>query len=185
MDNLKARIRNIHVNLQSLLEYLSSQGIKPKLKIGASAQVEEITFSIPVGRYRANWLIRVCLATSSMTISGGVTKTFFGHNVWVFNNEYVQLVAILGIVGRALDRVVGLRLPQSLLHWGFPDISIERVELTNHHVLPEPETQFSAIKKIDTLFVSGNCPASLPTSRFRRDRIAADWPRSVASTALG
>ena len=33
--------------------------------------------------------------------------------------------------------------------------------------------------------VSGNCPASLPTSRFRRDRIAADWPRSVASTALG
>ena len=35
------------------------------------------------------------------------------------------------------------------------------------------------------IVVSGNCPASLPTSRFRRDRIAADWPRSVASTALG
>lgn len=153
MDNLKARISNIYVNLQSLLEYLSSQGIKPKLKIGASAQVEEITFSIPVGRYQTNWFIRVCLATNSVAISGGVTKTFFGHNVWVFNNEYVQLVAILGIVGRQLDQVVGLRLPGSLFHWGFPDISIERVELTNHHVLPETETQFSAIKKIDKLFV--------------------------------
>lgn len=153
MDNLKARICNIHINLQDLLEYLSSQGIKPKLKIGPLAQVEEITFSIPVGRYGTNWFIRACLATNSVSISGGVTKTFFGHNVWVFNDEYVQLEAILGIVGRALNRVVGLRLPESLFHRGFPDIFIERVELTNHHVLPEPETQRTAIKKIDTLFI--------------------------------
>ena len=33
--------------------------------------------------------------------------------------------------------------------------------------------------------VSGNRAAFLPTSSAGGDRIEADWPRSVASTALG
>ena len=152
MDNLKARFSNAYVNVQTLFEGLSSDGIKPKAKIGASAQVEEITFSVPVGRYRTNWFVRVCLESNSVTISGGVTKTFFDHNAWVFNNEYVQLKAILDIVVRRLARIEGLRLPLRLLQGDFSDVAIERVELTNHHVLPEQETQFSAINKVDTLF---------------------------------
>ena len=35
------------------------------------------------------------------------------------------------------------------------------------------------------LVVSGNRSAFLPTSSVGGDRIEADWPRSVASTALG
>ena len=152
MDNLKARISNTYINIQSLFEHLSSEDIKPKAKIGASAQVEEITFSVPVGRYRTNWFVRVCLATNSVTISGGVTKTFFGHNVWVFNNEYVQLRAILGIVVRRLARIEGLKLPATALKGDYSEVAVERVELTTHHVLPEQETQFSAINKTDMLF---------------------------------
>ena len=38
---------------------------------------------------------------------------------------------------------------------------------------------------IGTIFVSGNRAAFLPTSSAGGDRIEADWPRSVASTALG
>lgn len=34
-------------------------------------------------------------------------------------------------------------------------------------------------------WVSGNRAAFLPTSSAGGDRIEADWPRSVASTALG
>lgn len=59
-------------------------------------------------------------------------------------------------------------------------------------LLGEPSTQPAApvmeptgFVDAGTLKVSGNRAAFLPTSSAGGDRIEADWPRSVASTALG
>lgn len=149
MDNLKARINNATFHITKLRTALSKKNIKVSVRYDAQSAIEDIRFSILVGKHKERWLIRIYPKTNSITFSGGVTKTFFGHNLWVFNNEYVQLVAIIGIVTDRLSELDGITLPDSVIDAAL----VERVELTNHFVLPQTITQSAAIDRTDKLFM--------------------------------
>ena len=57
------------------------------------------------------------------------------------------------------------------------------VDVSAREGVPEDDIRKVLDRLINT--VSGNRAAFLPTSSAGGDRIEADWPRSVASTALG
>src|ERR1017187_5288895 len=152
MDNLKARMSNVKFQIDQLQAALAAEGIKVSVKYNTNSAVEEIRFSIVVGKHKERWLIRLYPALGSLTISGGVTKTFFGHNLWVFNNEYVQLQAIIGILAKRLSEIQGITLPDTLGAGLFDSVLVERVELTNHHALTPPLTQAKAISRVRTTF---------------------------------
>lgn len=144
MDNFKGRISNIKFRVEELRTALASASIKFSVRHGTGGALEDIRFSIVVGKHKERWLIRLYPKAGSLTFSGGVTKTFFGHNLWVFNNEYVQMRAIIGILARELGNIGGITLPDSLRKGLFDDVSVERVELTNHFSLPPAITQAQA-----------------------------------------
>lgn len=152
MDNLKARIDSVAFQIDELRAALAAANIKVSIRYGTNLGVEEIRFSCLVGEHNERWLIRLYPDKGSLTFSGGVTKTFFGHNLWVFDNEFQQLQAIIGIVVKRLSTIDGLSLPKSLLAGSYESVSVERVELTNHFALPEDIDQAAAIERIDTMF---------------------------------
>ena len=162
MDNLLARINGITVRLKTLRNALAAAKIKPKVGFDDESGVETVYFSIPVGLYQSRWLVRIFPAKHCLTISGGVTTTFFGHNVWVFNNEHVQLTTIIGIVSAALARIEGIELPGSLFAGSFESVAPERVELTNHFRLPFGVGHYVAIDALDDMLM-----LLYPRSHFR------------------
>lgn len=176
MDNLKARFSSVKFQIVQLLAALAVAGITVAVRYGKHSSIEDIRFSIVVGRYKERWLIRLYPEAGSLTFSGGVTKTFFDNNLWVFNNEYAQLQAIIGIVALRLAEIEGITLPESLAAGSFESVAVERVELTNHHVLPPDITQSEAIDRTDRLFM-----VLFPNSRDR-DGDTLDKP---GTTSLG
>lgn len=149
MDNLTYRISNVGFDVPSLLVALKSKDINVTQKTIPRTQTETILFSLPVGKYAARWLFRINLKDGSISCSGGVTKTFFGHNVWVFKNEATQLAAILLIIHVDLQNIHGIRLPPVA-----DSVSIERAEITHHFEMQAPVTKAGAIAKLNTLFMT-------------------------------
>jgi hypothetical protein len=147
MDNLKVKLSNIQLDCDRFIDGLTAQGMQVTARYGAGRHIAAIKFSCPMGKFKERWLISVEPRSARLTVSGGVTKTFFGHNLWVFNNEGVQLKTILGILVRRISKLDGLALSQSP-----QDISIERVEVTNHFALPPSVEPSEAINKLDVLF---------------------------------
>lgn len=149
MDNLTYRISNVGFDVPSLLIALKSKGINVTQKTVPRTQTELVLFSLPVGKYAARWMFRINLKENSVSCSGGVTKTFFCHNVWVFKNEAVQLEAILMVIHAELQNIDGITLPTSL-----EAVTIERVEITHHYAMPASFSVANAIGRLNTLFMT-------------------------------
>ena len=113
MDNLSYRIADATIDVPTLLKALHSAGINVSHKTLPKTGTELIMFSLPIGKYAARWMFRLNLTDRTITCSGGVTKTFFGHNVWVFKNEATQLEAIISIIGADLQKIGGIELPST------------------------------------------------------------------------
>mgnify|MGYP007078746557 CR=1 FL=1 len=62
---------------------------------------------------------------------------------------------------------------------------IKRRDTQTIHCPAAPAGVIDGSRADVSFIVSGNRAAFLPTSSAGGDRIEADWPRSVASTALG
>jgi len=149
MDNLSFRIKGAAIDAYKLKATLTRMDINVTQKTLPKIGTEQLFFSLPVGPYGARWLFRCNLTDGTIACSGGVTKTFFGHNVWVFNNEAVQVLAIMGIVRAELAKLEGIAQ--------VPDPSTfrsERAELTAHYVLPEELPVKQALEAIDMLFMT-------------------------------
>lgn len=150
MDNASFRIPQVKFDVPVLTAALIGLDINVTRKTLVKQGCELLLFSMPVGPHKCRWLLRANLTDNTIACSGGVTKTFFAQNVWVFRNENTQLAAIMGIVRDALLQIDGITLkcanPNQFL--------IERVELTNHFVLPKGVSPASAINKIDVMFMT-------------------------------
>jgi hypothetical protein len=149
MDNLVFTIKGAVIDAPKLKATLIGMGINVSTKTLAKQGKEVMTFSMPIGPHGARWLFRINPAEGTISCSGGVTKTFFGHNVWVFNNEATQMVAIMGIVCDALARLAGLSLPSDSSAY-----KNERVELTAHYVLPDEIPVKQALDALDLHFMT-------------------------------
>lgn len=146
MDNLRYRIEGVQIDVTSLIEHLNSMGVSVSRKTIPKRQDELITFSLPVGKYGSRWLFRCSLKDRAISCSGGVTSTFFGHNVWVFKNEFAQLQTILSIVGSVLTSLNGMVFPSAL-----SAVIVDRVEVTRHH-LPQVLCTRHAVEALDAMF---------------------------------
>lgn len=177
MDNLRAGIKGVTFDMRELRASLAKAKIKPSIKYDEEQRILEIRFSSPVGKHRERWLFRLYPQRDYLTLSGGVTKTFFGHNLWVFNNEYEQLKAITKIVTDRLSELEGIRLPDSPSTGSFGAVVVERVELTNHFALPAGITLQEAIERLDRLF-----KALFPK---RRDRDGDTFHDEPGTTSIG
>jgi len=149
MDNLSYRITHTDIDVPTLVAYLTDAGIPVSRKTSPKKNNELITFSLPIGQYRCRWMFRCNVKDRTINCSGGVTKTFFAHNVWVFKKEALQLAAITDIVAADLVKIDGITLPTAKTF-----ITIERVEVTRHHELPSPVTKAEAINSLSTMFVT-------------------------------
>lgn len=150
MDNLTFRIPKVAIDPPVLKAALIGMGVNVTQKTLVKQRSNLILFSLPVGLHECRWLFRANLTDNTIACSGGVTKTFFGHNVWVFKNEAVQLAAIMTIVRDALSQIDGISMGCTDLY----ACLIERVELTNHFLLPDGVTTADSIGKIDLLFMT-------------------------------
>ena len=157
MDNLTYRIADVEINATVLTKKLKELGIPVSRKTIPKQQDETITFSLPIGKYGCRWMFRYSLKRQSITCSGGVTKTFFAHNVWVLRKESAQLEAIIKIVSDDLAKIDGITLPTSM-----DAMSIERVELTRHHLLSKSISKRRAIDRLSAMFM-----AVFPDRHFR------------------
>lgn len=149
MDNLTYRIEDVDIHVPSLKQNLEEKGIPVSIKTVPRKQDEIILFSLPIGRHQCRWMFRCSTKGRSISCSGGVTKTFFGHNVWVFKKEFEQLTAIIEIISTDLANIGGITLPSSM-----DAITVERVELTRHHVLNESVSKRQAIDRLSTMFMT-------------------------------
>jgi hypothetical protein len=150
MDNLSFRINDVVIDVPAFTASLLRLGINVTRKTIVKPNSELILFSLPVGKYKCRWLFRLNLTDKCLSCSGGVTKTFFDHNVWVFKNEAVQIAAIMGIVCDAVQQIDGIVL-KSIDPFSF---WLERVELTQHFVMPDGMSLADALAKIDLLFMT-------------------------------
>lgn len=157
MDNLSYSIAGIDIDVSTLVRNLESLGIPVSRKTIPKRKDELITFSLPIGKFRCRWMFRCSLKNRTIACSGGVTKTFFGHNVWVFKNEFDQLSAIIEIIAKDLKRIEGIALPTSL-----KAITVERIETTRHHELGTLFTKRQAIDCLSAMFM-----AMFPNRHFR------------------
>jgi hypothetical protein len=174
MDNLLAMIHGVSVDEKLLLASLGKIGSKGRVSYGLNSDVESITFSTTIGNHNKRWLFRINMKTESISFSGGVTSTFFGHNVWVGSNEGNQLKHIITIVANKLSQIEGITLPKSLKRNQYDSVEIKRVEVTRHHLLPEHITTNEAINRFDNLF------KVLYPSRRDRDGDTLDSPGTVS-----
>lgn len=145
MDNTTFRILDIAVNPSGLAADLTQRKAKVTRRTDPKKNSEEMLFSLPIGPHKGRWLFRINLTEQSIACSGGVTKTFFGHNVCVFTNEAAQLRAITQIVSNALRGLPGLALPDEF------EPVIERAEVTRHHTLPDEIDKSDAQRRIDLM----------------------------------
>ncbi len=145
MDNTTFRIVDTIVNPSELATVLAQRKIKVTHRTDPNKGSEEMLFSLPIGPYKARWLFRINLTDGSISCSGGVTKTFFGHNLYVFINEAAQLHAITQIVSNALRDLPGLVLPDEF------EPVIERAEVTRHHTLPVEIDKIDAQRRLDLM----------------------------------
>lgn len=148
MDNLTFRVVDIAVEPAELAEEFAQRKVKLTHRRNPALKLAEMLFSLPIGPYKARWLFRINLTNHTITCSGGVTKTFFGHNVYVFTNEAAQLRAITQIVSNALRGLPGLVLPQEF------EPVIERAEVTRHHALPVGIAKVDAQRRIDLMLMT-------------------------------
>jgi hypothetical protein len=148
MDNATFRIPDVRIARSALTKTLVHRKIKLTRRTNADPVSEEMLFSLPIGPYRARWMIRLNLTHGSVTCSGGVTRTFFGHNLYVFANEAIQLQTITKLVSTALRELPGLILPDEF------EPFIERVELTRHHTLPPEFDKEDAQRRIDLMLMT-------------------------------
>lgn len=145
MDNTSFRILDTTINSFELVTALAQRKIKVTHRTDPKRNTEEILFSLPIGPYKGRWLYRVNLTDRSIGCSGGVTTTFFGHNLHVFTNEAAQLRAITQIVSNPLRDLTGLLLPEQF------EPVIERAELTRHHIIPDSIDKADALRRIDQM----------------------------------
>jgi hypothetical protein len=157
MDNLIYRIEDADIQVSALKQSLKDQGIPVSIKTVPRKDDEIAVFSLPIGRYQSRWMFRCSTRCRSITCSGGVTKTFFGHNVWVFKNEIKQLETITSIIFTTLAKVGGITLPSPS-----DAITVERAELTRHHDLDNLLTKREAIDRLSTMFMT-----LFPSRHFR------------------
>jgi hypothetical protein len=155
MDNTRILLANVRLNIPKLERALLAQDIDVTLRHARHSNKPNMLFSFPVGRYKCRWLFKYYKTANCLTCSGGVTKTLFGHNVWVFNNEAEQLRAIVHILTAGLSEFEGLLLPSTV-----KDVTIEHAELTNHFGASELG-QSAAIKQLDQFFST-----RYPTRRY-------------------
>lgn len=149
MDNLSYRIAGVDIDVPALVANLEAMGVPVSRKTIPKRKDELITFSLPIGKHKTRWMFRCSLEDRSIACSGGVTKTFFGHNVWVFKKEIGQLLAIISIIAADLQKIGGIILPMSLT-----DITVERMEVTRHHCLENMVTKRQAIDRLDAMFMA-------------------------------
>lgn len=149
MDNISYRIKDVIIDLPVLMRNLNALGVAVSRKTVPKQKDELILFSLPIGKYGCRWMFRISLKGLSIACSGGVTKTFFGHNVWVFKKEAEQLRAIIAIVAADLHGIGGITLPRSLTA-----ILVERVEVTRHHNLEGLVTKPEAIDRLDAMIMA-------------------------------
>lgn len=145
MDNTTFRIVDVAVEPSELVAALKQRGIRLTRRTDPKVEGELLQFALPIGPYKPRWLFRINPVERSIGCSGGVTKTFFGHNVWVFRNEAVQLRTIVKIVAGAIADLPGVSIPD-----GFVPI-IERAELTRHHALPDDSDKADALRRLDLM----------------------------------
>lgn len=145
MDNATITISDVGVEPSNLAAGLSTSKIKLTRRTDPAVNGEQMLFSMPVGRYKQRWLFRVHSAAGTVTCSGGVTKTFFGHNLYVFTNEGEQLEAITRILIDSLRALPGLTFAAA------PPVSVDRAELTRHHELPPEVAKNDALAKLDRM----------------------------------
>jgi hypothetical protein len=145
MDNSTFRIVDTAVNPSELATALAQRKVKLTRRTNPKLNSEEMLFSLPIGPYKARWLFRINLKDGSVACSGGVTKTFFGHNLYVFTNEAVQLRTITQIVSTGLRDLPGLVLPDEF------EPVIERAEVTRHHTLPAEIDKSDAQRRLDLM----------------------------------
>jgi len=145
MDNSSFRILDTIINPSELVAALAQRKIKVTHRTDPKRSSQEILFSLPIGPHKGRWLYRVNLTNRSIGCSGGVTTTFFGHNLHVFTNEAVQLRTITEIVSAPLLELPGLMLPRDF------EPVIERVELTRHHAIPDGIDKADALRRIDQM----------------------------------
>jgi hypothetical protein len=145
MDNTTFRIVDTAVELSELAAALAQRKVKVTQRTDPKKNSEEMLFSLPIGPYKARWLFRIDLTERSIACSGGVTKTFFGHNLHVFANEAVQLRVITQIVSNGLRGLPGLVLPDAF------EPVIERAEVTRHHTLPGEIDKADAQRRLDLM----------------------------------
>lgn len=157
MDNLSYRIVGVQIDVSKLMANLQAMGVPVSRKTIPKRKEELILFSLPIGKHSCRWMFRCSLKDCSIACSGGVTKTFFGHNVWVFTKEYQQLLAIIAIIAADLQKVGGITLPTSLTA-----VTIERVEVTRHHRLDGVVSKRLAIDRLAAMFM-----AMFPSRHFR------------------
>lgn len=164
MDNTTFRIADVAVEPSTLAAALQKRQIKLTRRTDPKIAGEQLLFSLPIGPYQQRWLYRVNAVEHSVVCSGGVTKTFFGHNVWVFRNEAVQLHTITEIVANGLVGLPGLAFP---VPW-VP--VIERAEVTLHHTLPPDIDKADALRRLDLMLMT------LKPSRYSNEGRTHDEP---------
>jgi hypothetical protein len=145
MDNTSFRIVDTALEPSKLAATLAQHKVKVTRRTDPKRKSEEMLFSLPVGPYKARWLFRINLTEGSIACSGGVTKTFFGHNLYVFTNEAAQLRSIAQIVSTGLRDMPGMELPDEF------EPVIERAEVTRHHTLPADIDKADAQHRLDLM----------------------------------
>lgn len=129
-------------DVDQVCERLRLHNVRVTRTSATSSSPPTIRFSLAIGPWRARWLFRIDENAGTINCSGGVTNTFFGHNVMVPRNEAIQLRVILQIVREALAGVgiaVSLRVD---------DYVIKRVEITHHFRLPEGVPVADAVARL-------------------------------------
>lgn len=167
MDNTTIAISDVAVEPSTLAAGLAQAKIKLTRRSDPAMPGEQMLFSLPIGPHQQRWLFRVGAASGTITCSGGVTKTFFGHNLYVFTNEGDQLEAIAKILTDALRKVPGLTVPEQA------QISVDRAELTRHHALPPEVSKKDALERLDRMQM-----VLLPT-RYSNEGRTLDDPGTI------
>jgi hypothetical protein len=158
MDNLTYRLPLISFDVPTLEACLESRGIYVTPRTHPKTRHKLLLFSLKIGKHRVLRLYRINLTLGTISCSGGVTTLFFGHNVWVYKRELVQIKTLIMLEAAELGKIDGIVLPAS------PEsvATVLRVEITRHHALPADVTPFAAIDAVNLMLM-----AMHPNSRFR------------------
>lgn len=167
MDNTRLSFIAESVDTDELARHLRALGITRTTRESADGHTE-ILFPMLVGKFEQRWLFRLTPKNRTITCSGGVTKTFYGHNAWVFSdNEWQQLQDIVSILWRQLSEVPGIGL-NSVPADDLVDVLF--AELTRHHDVSEAGSREDAMAKLHRLW------EALYPKQYCSDRPTPDDP---------